>query len=101
MNFRVKGSKKVEKVILFFISPNLNQQKLSHHPGGDISEKYTPLLNFEPQQNLHRIFQVCKSAPAPKPLDEINVHFHLDYESSESADGKGKFFKERADKQIL
>ncbi|XP_023330998.1 uncharacterized protein LOC111703324 [Eurytemora carolleeae] len=39
---------------------------------------------------LFIILQVCKSAPAPKPLDEINVHFHLDYESSESAEGKGK-----------
>jgi len=43
---------------------------------------------------------VCKSEPAPKPLDEINVHFHLDYESSESAEGIGKFFKERADKHL-
>ena len=44
--------------------------------------------------NLHRILQVCLCEPAPKPLDEINVHFHLDDESSESAQGKGKFFKE-------
>ncbi|XP_023331000.1 uncharacterized protein LOC111703325 [Eurytemora carolleeae] len=36
---------------------------------------------------LFIILQVCKSEPAPKPLDEINVHFHLDYESSESAEG--------------
>ncbi|XP_023349448.1 uncharacterized protein LOC111718162 isoform X2 [Eurytemora carolleeae] len=34
--------------------------------------------------------QVCKSDPLPKPLDEINVHFHLDDESSESAEDIGK-----------
>ena len=29
-------------------------------------------------------FKVCIGDPAPKPLDTVNVHFHLNEDSSES-----------------
>ena len=37
--------------------------------------------------DLNLLFKVCICEPAPKPLDTINVHFHLD-ESEESTEGK-------------
>ncbi|XP_023330992.1 uncharacterized protein LOC111703317 [Eurytemora carolleeae] len=38
---------------------------------------------------LAGFLQVCICEPAPKPLDTINVHFHLD-ESEESTEDKGE-----------